>query len=126
MAAVNHHMSDRGAPVANWGNAGFPPYVMGWCCKAREGTMQQGFEDVGYLFATHLGSFRPETIPARLWRRRVRLLREHIETANHTGIRYWFRFHYPLLMNLVPASRYREFARGVIERVASIESSSER
>ncbi len=38
---------------------GFPGHVRGWCVKAGEGTMKQGYRDVGYLFAPHVHDFRP-------------------------------------------------------------------
>jgi hypothetical protein len=93
-----------------------PAYVKSWCCKAREGTMQQGFSDVGYLLAPHVRSFRPAIISHRVWRQLVRVLAEQVESRNHPGVRRWFQTHYPLLMTLIPRRRHREFAQGVIER----------
>jgi hypothetical protein len=93
-----------------------PAYVKGWCCKAREGTMRQGFRDVGYLFVPHVLTFRPAMISRRVWREQVRVLAREIGNASPSGVRQWFQTHYPLLMALIPRYRRREFAQGVIER----------
>ncbi len=61
-----------------WAAAGVPAYVKGWCCKAREGTMRQGFKDVGYLLVPHVLTFRPTMVSRRVWREEVRVLAREI------------------------------------------------
>lgn len=110
------------AAAGDWATAGIPAYVKGWCCKAREGTMQQGFSDVGYLFVPHVCSFRPAMISRCVWRKRVQMLAEQVEARNQSGVRGWFHAHYPLLMTLIPKRRHKEFAQGVIERGTEAQS----
>ena len=116
---------ERAGPQAaadDWVFTGVPAYVKGWCCMAREGTMQRGFSDVGYLFVPHVCAFRPAMISRRAWRQRVQMLAEQVETRNQSGVRGWFHTHYPLLMTLIPKRRHREFAQGVIERGTEAQS----
>jgi hypothetical protein len=101
---------------------GFPGHVRGWCVKAGEGTMKQGYRDVGYLFAPHIRRFKPPAIPSYSWVRRLRSLAEPVEARNHAGVEQWFQLQYPRLMELIPVGLHQEFAAGVIERVAEIEA----
>ena len=104
---------------------GFPTHVRGWCVKAGEGTMKQGYRDVGYLFAPHVCRFRPATVPGWLWLRRVRSLAAPVEAENPAAVEQWFHAHYPLLMDLIPQDRHQDFADGVIERVAELTGGGE-
>jgi hypothetical protein len=101
---------------------GFPGHVRGWCVKAGEGTMKQGYRDVGFLFAPHIRRFRPPAIPNYSWLRRVRALAAPVEAGNPAAVQQWFHAHYPFLMELIPTGLHQEFAAGVIERVAEIEA----
>jgi hypothetical protein len=90
--------------------------------KAGEGTMKQGYRDVGYLFTPHIRRFKPPAIPSYSWIRRLKSLAKPVDARNQAGVERWFRAHYPVLMELIPVGCHREFAAGVIERVAEIES----
>lgn len=95
---------------------GFPSYVRGWVCKARDKSMQRGYRDVGWLFAGRVRQFRPAHIPVRSWFRRARDLVHCVETNDRHAIQGWFREHYPALMHLIPEGRHRGFVAGVMER----------
>jgi hypothetical protein len=95
---------------------GFPGYVRGWVCKARDKSMQRGYRDVGYLLCGKLCLFRPAHASVRLWSRQVANLREHVLGNDRTAIQGWFRENYPALMNMIPERRHREFVAGLVER----------
>ena len=97
---------------------GFPGHVRGWCVKAGEGTMKQGYRDVGYLFARHIRRFRPARRSLRGWRRRVTLLGRLALAGNSAAVHGWFKQYYSPLMQLIPQAEQAEFAAGVIERFA--------
>jgi hypothetical protein len=99
---------------------GFPGHVRGWCVKAGEGTMKQGYRDLGYLFAPHIRRFKPAAIPSYSWIRRLRSLAEPVEARNQAGVERWFQDQYPQLMELIPVGLHQEFAAGVIERAAEL------
>jgi hypothetical protein len=88
--------------------------------KAGEGTMKQGYRDVGYLFAPHIRRFKPAAIPAWSWLRRLRALAESIEARNQVDVEQWFHRHYPQLMELIPPKWHESVAAGVIERGAGL------
>jgi len=94
--------------------------------KAGEGTMKQGYRDVGYLFAPYIRRFRPPAIPNYSWLRQVRALAAPVEAGNPAAVQQWFHAHYPVLMELIPAGLHQDFVAGVIERAAEIESGEAR
>ena len=95
---------------------GFPSYVRGWVCMAREKTMQRGYRDVGYLLAPKVKVFRPAHIGVRSWLKQVAVLGEHIEANDKAAVKSWVRGHYPTLFQLVPERRHGEFVSGLVER----------
>jgi hypothetical protein len=95
---------------------GFPSYVRGWVCKARDKSMQRGYRDVGYLLCGKLRLFRPAHVGVTPWSRHVGNLREHVAANNRTAIQGWFQENYPALMHLIPERRHRELVAGVVER----------
>ncbi len=95
---------------------GFPGYVRGWVCKARDKSMQRGYRDVGYLLYWKLRVFRPVHVGVRQWFRRVGNLRDYVLANDRLSAQGWFRENYPALMNLIPESRHREFIAGLVER----------
>lgn len=115
-AVVEPAMTARAMSPAEPPGSVLPGFVRGWCCKAGAGTLQRGFEDVGYLVATHLRALRPAAVPPRSWRRQVRLLEEHVAAGNQSAVQRWFHAHCPPLMRLIPRRRQRDFARGFIQR----------
>jgi len=78
--------------------------------------MQRGFKDVGYLFAPCVLSFRPLKASTEWWRKQVHVLATEIQAGSQSGVRRWFRVHYPPLMELIPSAQEREFAKGIIEQ----------
>jgi hypothetical protein len=86
--------------------------------KAGEGTMKQGYRDVGYLFARYIRRFRPARRSLRGWRRRVTLLGRLALAGNSAAVHGWFQQYYSPLMQLIPQAEQAEFAAGVIERFA--------
>jgi len=97
---------------------GFPGHVRGWCVKAGEGTMKQGYRGVGYLFAPHIRRFRPAHRSREVWRWRVTRLRRIAVAGDAPAVHEWFQRHYSPLMQLIPEACQTEFAEGVIERFA--------
>jgi hypothetical protein len=95
---------------------GFPDYVRGWVCKARDRSMQRGYRDVGYLLYWKLRLFRPAHIEVRSWFRHVDNLRNHVVANDRRAIQGWFAENYPALMHLIPERRHREFVAGLVER----------
>ena len=95
---------------------GFPGYVRGWVCKARNKSMQRGYRDVGYLLYWKLRLFRPAHIEVRSWFRHVENLGKQVVANNRSAIHGWFQENYPALMHLIPERRHREFVAGVVER----------
>jgi hypothetical protein len=85
-------------------------------CKARDKSLQRGYRDVGYLLYLKLRGFRPAHASLRLWSRHVANLRKHVLGNDRSAIQAWFRENYPVLMNLIPESRHREFVAGLVER----------
>ena len=95
---------------------GFPGYVRGWICKARDKTMQRGYRDVGYLLYAKLRIFRPSHVSLRGWSWLLGNLTDHVVANDRTAIQHWFRESYPALMLLIPERRHREFVAGLVER----------
>jgi hypothetical protein len=95
---------------------GFPDYVRGWVCKARDKSMQRGYRDVGYLLCGKIRLFRPAHVGVTQWLRYVGHLMKHVVANNRPAIQGWFRENYPALMHLIPERRYREFVAGLVER----------
>ncbi len=95
---------------------GCPRYVKGWCCKARDRTLQRGYRDVGYLLAPKLRSFRPERFAPRTWAQRLGRLRRLLKTADETAAVEWFAETYPQLMAVIPVGDHPQFVAGVRER----------
>ena len=87
--------------------------------------MKRGYRDVGYLFAPHIRQFKPATIPAWSWPRRLRALAVSIEARNRADVEQWFHRHYPQLMELIPPNWHEAVAVGVIERIAKLTDSGE-
>ena len=96
---------------------GFPGYVRGWCCKASEGSMQQGYRDVGYLLAPRLKVCRPVWCRIPEWRERLGVLRSHVLQGKAAHISRWCWESYPRLMELIPKPRRRSFVAGLAERL---------
>ena len=96
---------------------GFPSYVRGWVCMAKEKTMQRGYRDVGYLLAPKVKVFRPAHIAVRSWFKQVAVLGEHIEANDKSAVKSWVCEHYPALVQLMPERRRGEFVSGLVERV---------
>jgi hypothetical protein len=97
---------------------GFPRHVRGWCVKAGEGSMKQGYRDVGYLFAPHIRRFRPARRSRIGWQRRVTMLGQLASARDSAAVHRWFQQHYSSLMQLIPQAQQAAFATGVIERLA--------
>jgi hypothetical protein len=95
---------------------GFPGYVRGWVCKARDRSMQRGYKDVGYLLCGKIRLFRPAHIGVTQWFRHVGNLQKHVMGNNRPAVQDWFRENYPALMLLIPERRHREFVAGLMER----------
>jgi len=95
---------------------GCPSYVKGWCCKARDRTLQRGYRDVGYLLAPKLWSFRPERFGPRMWSRQLGRLRRLLQAADEAAAVAWFAEIYPQLMAVIPVSDQPQFVAGVRER----------
>ena len=95
---------------------GCPGYVRGWCCKARDHTLQRGYRDVGYLLAAKLGAFRPERFRPRVWARHVRRLRSLLQASDDAAAAAWFAEMYPRLMAVIPVGERPHFVAGVRER----------
>ena len=95
---------------------GCPAYVRGWCCKARDRTLQRGYRDVGYLLAPRLRSFRPDRFGPRTWARQLGRLRGFLHAADEAAALAWFAEVYPQLMALIPVGEQPQFMAGVWER----------
>jgi hypothetical protein len=95
--------------------AGYPAYVRGWVCMARDGSMQRGYRDVGYLFAMKLREFRPDWFSGRAWRYHLRTLWASLETCDDRAATWWFAATYPNLVALIPTRQQAHFMAGVRE-----------
>lgn len=95
---------------------GCPGYVKGWCCKARERTLQRGYRDVGYLLAPKLKTFRPARFSPRTWGRQLDRLRRLLQAADEAAALGWFVEIYPQLMAVIPLGDRPQFLAGVRER----------
>lgn len=95
---------------------GFPGYVHGWVCMAKENSMQRGYRDVGYLLAPRIREFRPAHIGVRSWFQKIAALGQHIDSNDKAAVGAWVRQHYPVLMQIVPARRQRAIVVGLMER----------
>ena len=95
---------------------GFPNYVRGWVCMAKDNSMQRGYRDVGYLLAPRIREFRPAHIGVRCWFKQVTTLGQHIASNDKTAVGAWMRQHYPVLMQIVPARKQRAVIVGLMER----------
>jgi hypothetical protein len=95
---------------------GFPGYVRGWICKAREKTMQRGYRDVGHLLYAKLRIFRPAHVSLRVWSWLLGNLTDNFVANDRAAVQHWFRENYPALMRLIPERRHREFVAGLLER----------
>lgn len=94
---------------------GFPSYVRGWVCMAKDKSMQRGYRDVGYLLAPRVKEFRPAHISVRSWFGQVAKLAEHIHRNDKAAVGGWVKRHYPALMQLVPQRRQKELVLGLVE-----------
>lgn len=95
---------------------GFPSYVRGWVCMAKDNSMQRGYRDVGYLLAPRIREFRPAHIGVRSWFQKVAALGQHIESNDKAAVGAWMQQHYPVLMQIVPVRRQRAVIVGLMER----------
>jgi hypothetical protein len=95
---------------------GCPGYVRGWCCKARDRTLQRGYRDVGYLLAAKLKTFRPERLSQRTWTQQRRRLRRLLKSNDEAAALGWFVEIYPQLMEVIPVGDHPQFVAGVRER----------
>jgi len=96
---------------------GCPGFVRGWCCKARERTLQRGYRDVGYLLAAKLRGFRPPRFCRAAWMQQVRRLHRMLRAGDDPAAAHWFSETYPVLMTLIPAVQQRQFLAGARERI---------
>jgi hypothetical protein len=108
MAAERHDPCARGLD-------GYPPYVRGWFRKARAGTMQRGYRDVGYLLASRLGGFQPAWLNAAEWRYHLDTLWRSLAARDERAAMQWFSATYPGLVAMLPARQRREFVAGLGE-----------
>lgn len=95
---------------------GCPAYVKGWCCKARDQTLQRGYRDVGYLLAPKLKVFRPERFAPRAWARQLGRLRSLLRAADEAAALGWFAEIYPQLLAVIPVGDRPQFVAGLRER----------
>ena len=95
---------------------GCPGYVKGWCCKARDRTLQRGYRDVGYLLAPKLRAFRPERFPPRTWTQQLIRPRRLLNAADEAAAVAWFAEIYPQLMAVIPLADHPQFVAGVRDR----------
>jgi|APCry1669189000_1035189.scaffolds.fasta_scaffold76143_2 hypothetical protein len=98
---------------------GCPGFVRGWCCKARERTLQRGYRDVGYLLAAKLRRFRPPGFCTAAWTRQVHRLHRLLRAGDDPAAVSWFKETYPVLMTLVPTVQQRQFLAGARERIGT-------
>jgi len=96
---------------------GYPPYVLGWFGKARTGTMQRGYRDVGYLLSHRLRRFHPRWLSREAWRYHIETLRESLVRRDERGAFLWFAVTYPGLVSLVPVGARRQFVAGLREKI---------
>ncbi|MFM8892708.1 MAG: hypothetical protein ACKOTB_14005 [Planctomycetia bacterium] len=103
-------------PEARGNGGGFPAYVRGWCCKARDRTLARGYRDVGYLLAAKLRRFRPPGLSPRRWRRNLGRLRRLLEQDDERAALCWFTETYPELVAMIPVGERWRFVAGVRDR----------
>lgn len=108
-------MAGRAFSCLRHGAEGYPPYVRGWFCMAREGTMQRGYRDVGYLLSRRLRQFRPAAVGARAWRYHIDTLRQILALTDQRTAEHWLTATYPGLAALIPAQARGEFIAGMRE-----------
>ena len=97
------------------GPDGYPPYVRGWFCMAREGTMQRGYRDVGYLLAGKLNAFQPRWLSLQAWRYHLNTLLRCLKENDERSYVLWFAVTYPGLGSLIPAKQRQHFFAGFRE-----------
>lgn len=108
-------MAGRKFSCLRRGPDGYPPYVRGLFCMAREGTMQRGYRDVGYLLSRWLRHFRPATVGARAWQYHIDTLRQTLALTDQRMAEHWLAVTYPGLAALIPAQPRDEFIAGMRE-----------